>query len=327
MTVRASFPLTLVILVALCPRLHAEEPAPKPAESAVVPLPHADEPANEADAGADAAPTPSPSAPTDAPVVVVPALVPGESASKAVAPVAAPEGPAPSAPSVALPGSGPSYSPEQPAAVVSFTPAAATSVPARSRMGWFGVGLRLGTSEMHLAPSASLINQVNQASGASFTPGDFAIDSSAQTLTPTFHFGGSGYFFKIDLPFSFAPEFTTFGLGLYPVNVGFFVEQIDLFPYLSLGGTANVVKARATADPGTSNKIIGAIVEARAAIGVKYFPARGLAVSAEAGYAPWTAGIMMIPPSATPGSGANDATRMQGGTGSVVDFSLGLEWL
>ena len=189
------------------------------------------------------------------------------------------------------------------------------------------MGVRLGVSELHLAPSSSLIGQVNQASGQTFSPTDFAIASNARTLTPTLHFGGSGYFFKLDLPFTFAPEFTTFGLGLYPVNVGVFIDRLSLFPYLSLGGAANAVKSRPTPDPGTSNKLIGAIVQARAAIGVKYFPVRGLALSAEAGYSPWTAGIMLTPPSAAPGTGNSDQTRMQGGTGSILDFSVGAEWL
>jgi hypothetical protein len=146
-------------------------------------------------------------------------------------------------------------------------------------------------------------------------------------VTPTLHFGGSGYFFKIDFPFSFATEFTTAGLGLYPINVGVFIDQLDLFPYLSLGGTASVVRSNTTADPGTSDKIIGALVQARAAVGVKYFPVRGFALSVEAGYSRWAAGIMLMPPSAAPGTGADDQTRMQGGVGSVVDLSVGAEWL
>ncbi len=298
---------------------------------AVLPLPHAE--AEQADE------TPAPGAPKDPPAApAVPAAAPALDSTTAPSTDAAPapatlpaaEPAPPPAAVTALPeASEPALPPTSltrgaPVAIVSVGVRALPPVPSapRRRMGWGGVGIRYGVSELHLAPSSSLINKVNQASGQTFTPNDFAIDSSAQTLTPTFHLGGSGYFFKLDLPFSFAPAFTTVGLGIYPVNAGVFIERLSLFPYLSLGGAANVVKSHATSEPGTSNKIIGAMVQARGAVGVKYFPVRGFALSAEAGYSHWAAGIMFMPP-----PGAAGQTQMQGGTGSVVDFSIGAEWL
>ncbi len=200
---------------------------------------------------------------------------------------------------------------------------AATAPPAATpppRMGWFGAGIRLGMQDVHLMPPASLVNGVNAVSGQAFQSGNFAVDSNAWTVTPTLHLGGSGYFFKMDVPLSFAPQFTTFGLGLYPINFGVFIENASLFPYLSLGGAANLVDSRDTGDPSTSNKLIGAIVQARGALGLKYFPARGLALSGELGYSPWAAGILLVTP-------ANSSTQVHGGTGSVFDFSLGIEWL
>jgi hypothetical protein len=188
------------------------------------------------------------------------------------------------------------------------------------QMGWLGLGVRFGLQEVHLTPPASFVSTVNSASGQAFAAGDFAIDSSAWTVTPTLHLGGSGFFFKLDVPLSFASQFTSFGLGLYPINFGVFVESLSLFPYVSLGGAANLVESRDTGDPATSNKLMGAMVQARGALGLKYFPAQGLAVSAEIGYSPWAAGILLVTP-------ANSSTQVHGGFGSVFDFSLGLEWL
>jgi hypothetical protein len=187
------------------------------------------------------------------------------------------------------------------------------------QMGWLGLGVRFGLQEVHLTPPASFAT-VNSASGQAFAAGDFAIDSSAWTVTPTLHLGGSGFFFKLDLPLSFSSQFTSFGLGLYPINFGVFVESVSLFPYASLGGAANLVESRDTGDPSTSNKLMGAMVQARGALGLKYFPAQGLALSAEIGYSPWAAGILLVTP-------ANSSTQVHGGFGSVFDFSLGVEWL
>ena len=60
------------------------------------------------------------------------------------------------------------------------------------------------------------------------------------------------------------------------------------------------------------------------AAGLKFFPLHGLALSGEFGYSPWTAGAVALPPDGASGS---DATRFEGGFGSVLDFSFGVEWL
>ena len=114
------------------------------------------------------------------------------------------------------------------------------------------------------------------------------------------------------------------GLGLYPINYGIWFDRFAMFPYLSFGAVANFVTSHATSDPGTSNKLIGGIAQARLAAGVKFFPLHGLALSGEFGYSPWTAGAVALPPDGASGS---DATRFEGGFGSVLDFSFGVEWL
>jgi len=211
----------------------------------------------------------------------------------------------------------PSSTTPTPEAELAATAPATTPPP---HMGWFGAGVRFGMQDVHLMPPGSLVSSVNAASGQAFASGDFAVDSNAWTITPTLHLGGSGYFFKMDVPLSFAPQFTTLGLGLYPINFGVFIPSASLFPYLSLGGAANLVDSRNTGDPSTSNRLIGAIVQARGALGLKYFPAQGLALSGEIGYSPWAAGILLVNP-------AGSSTQVHGGVGSVFDFSFGIEWL
>jgi hypothetical protein len=190
------------------------------------------------------------------------------------------------------------------------------------RMGWFGVGLRVGYTQLHLEPPASLVGSYNTATGSSTTTAEHTVNSTATTVTPTLHLGGSGFFFKMDLPFTFASEYTMYGIGLYPINFGVYLPGLALFPYGSLGIASSLAQSHSTPDPATSDKLIGAVAQVRAAGGVKYFPLKSFALSFELGYSPWAAGVMLLPP----GAGSN-TTRTQGGFGSVWDFSLGLEWL
>jgi hypothetical protein len=192
------------------------------------------------------------------------------------------------------------------------------------RMGWFGLGARIGVTELRLTAPTGVVDSIEQITGGTAGVDQFALRSNVTTVTPTLHLGGSGYFFKLDLPISFGSSFSMVGLGLYPINFGIYLDPLAMFPYLSLGTVANVVTSHETADPGTSNKLIGGIIQARLAAGLKFFPLHGLALSGELGYSPWTAGAVALPPDSSSGS---DATRFEGGFGSVLDFSFGVEWL
>jgi len=205
--------------------------------------------------------------------------------------------------------------------------ATVTTSPAPShdegrRMGWFGLGLRLGYEELHLTPPSSVVGSYNAVTGSNDSTAQHTVRSTATTLTPTLHLGGGGFFFKMELPFSFASNYMSYGIGLYPINFGVYLPGVALFPYGSAGGTASIVQSHSTADPTTSNKIIGGVAQVRVAGGLKYFPIKNLAVSFEVGYAPWAAGVMLLPPA----SGSN-TTRTEGGFGSSWDLSLGVEWL
>jgi hypothetical protein len=196
--------------------------------------------------------------------------------------------------------------------------------PDVKRMGWFGLGARIGVTQLRLTAPSGVVDGLQQLTGGTAGADQFALRSNVTTITPTLHLGGSGYFFKLDLPISFGDSFSMVGLGLYPFNFGMYFHQLAMFPYLSFGAVANFVTSHSTSDPGTSNKLIGAIVQARVAGGVKFFPVRNLALSGELGYSPWTAGAVALPPDSSSGS---DATRFEGGFGSVLDFSFGVEWL
>lgn len=198
----------------------------------------------------------------------------------------------------------------------------APAAPEGRRMGWFGLGARLGFTELHLSPPASWVSTFNAATGSSVNASDYSLSTSARTITPTLHLGGGGFFFKLDVPISFAPRFLTYGVGLYPLNFGVYIPQVALFPYGTAGVLTSIVQSRGTFDPATSDKIIGALVQARVAAGLKYFPMHAMAVSFEVGYSPWAGGVLFLPP-----FDDHDATHTEGGFGSAWDLSVGVEWL
>jgi len=205
--------------------------------------------------------------------------------------------------------------------------ATVTTSPAPSqddgrRMGWFGIGLRAGYEELHLTPPSSVVGSYNAVTGSSTSTAEHTVRSTARTLTPTLHLGGGGFFFKLEVPLSLASNYFSYGIGLYPINFGVYLPGLALFPYGSAGGSASIVQSRDTPDPTTSNKIIGGVAQVRVAGGLKYFPIKNLAASFEVGYAPWAAGVMLLPPAA-----GSNTTRTEGGFGSSWDLSLGVEWL
>ncbi len=216
---------------------------------------------------------------------------------------------------------GPYDSSSTSATTVTTAPATPSSV---RRMGWFGIGARVGITQLRLIPPASVVNDIDQISGGTAVADQFALRSNVTTVTPTLHLGGSGFFLKLDLPISFGSNFTMVGFGLYPINFGIYFDRLAVFPYLSFGGVASIVTSHATPDPGTSNRLIGGVFQARVAAGLKYFPLHDLALSGEVGYSPWTAGAVALPSDS--GSGSN-ATHFEGGFGSVFDLAFGVEWL
>ncbi len=149
---------------------------------------------------------------------------------------------------------------------------------------------------------------------------DVSLRRSGYEGAPTFQMGGPGYFFKMDLPVRRLGDFTSYGVGIYPVNVGVYVRRLAILPYVSAGGSVNVVLHEQAMNGGSQN-LAGVVAQARMAVGVKYFPIRSFAASFELGMAK-AAGALVI----SPGSG-NDAAMPRSGVGSTLDGSFGIEWL
>jgi hypothetical protein len=224
------------------------------------------------------------------------------------------------------------------------------------RPGWFGMGIRFGIQGFNLsAGNAPLIgaqlqeaitnlnaavtayNAANPGSPvAPYSINDMNIAQSVFTITPTFHLGGDGYFFKFDVPIGLGGNITTLGLGIYPINYGYYIENIRLMPYLSLGATFNYAMSSGYTPPGggatTAMNGVGALISGRLALGAKYQIMNGLAAGLELGWSPFAAGGVVdatrlaaiggsttLPPA--PGSIA------RGGLGSILDGAISIDWL
>ena len=75
-------------------------------------------------------------------------------------------------------------------------------------MGWFGIGARVGVTQLRLTAPTSVVNSIEQLTGGTAGADEFALRSNVTTVTPTLHLGGTGFFFKLDLPISFGSSFT-----------------------------------------------------------------------------------------------------------------------
>jgi hypothetical protein len=161
------------------------------------------------------------------------------------------------------------------------------------------------------------------------------------TITPTFHFGGDGYFFKLDVPIGLSSDFDAFGVGLYPLNYGHYIPSLRLFPYGSIGIVAGATIAgsyHAPIGPTVTMNALGAKVEVgRFALGAKLRLVGGINVGAEVGYAPFSvAAFLDTAHLSQVQKNANSATPPQpppleaigrGGYGAIWDGSLLVEWM
>ena len=194
-----------------------------------------------------------------------------------------------------------------------------------------GIGLRVGTSyhSLDAGPIRNYIDDQGRKRGTDLA-GQIAaehmhdLQESAFTVAPSLHLGGSGYFFKAELPVAFASSFTSLGVGIYPLNYGLDLPGPGLFPYVSLGLAAHAARGTGA----QSGKWTGGLLQARAAAGLKWRATGQLAVSLEVGLAR-TAGLLSAP--ATESSGIAGLTAIRpamdasGGLGHTMDVSLGVD--
>ena len=207
----------------------------------------------------------------------------------------------------------------------------AESGPKPRRRSSTGVGLRVGSSyhSLDAGPIRSYIDDQGRKRGTDLA-GQLAAEhmhdlkESAFTLAPSLHLGGSGYFFKAELPVAFASSFTSLGAGIYPLNYGLDLAGPGLFPYASLGLAAHAARGTGA----QSGKWTGGFVQARGAAGLKWRASGRLAVSLEVGLAR-TAGLLSAPATESNGIAGLTAIRpamdASGGLGHTMDVSLGVD--
>lgn len=223
-----------------------------------------------------------------------------------------------------------------------------TPVPtpeALSELNWAGFGVRVGMFKLDVsAENVPLFNdQVSEALDAynevmgEGAAGEDAMDLKADLIqvVPTLHLGGDGFFFRLDLPVGFGDDITSFGLAMYPLAYGYYVESLGLFPYAAAGFGAHYATAGKVSANGAKFDVSqsGAFLQGRFAFGAKYRAYSKLNAVAEFGFSPWTvAGLvdtekMDAIKDAEIGSFPPDpASAVRAGAGSSVDFSLGVEW-
>lgn len=126
--------------------------------------------------------------------------------------------------------------------------------------------------------------------------------------------GGSGYFFRYDGGYGFYGDVRSVALGLYPINVGYYVSPWRLMPYVSAGWLVHVLWMK---EPSR----VGAIGSLRLALGVKRIDLGPFGVSAEVGAGLAARGLF--------GETAQEdlhTTPKLGGQGTTWDFMLGVGW-
>jgi hypothetical protein len=206
----------------------------------------------------------------------------------------------------------------------------------------------------YIATFNGMVQQWNQAHPEQQVPevkpfGEDALDLEANLLQviPTFHLGGDDYFFRFDVPIGFGDGVTSLGLGIYPLNYGYFIESIGLFPYVSLGTVLNVATASTYDGPSGKADVsqVGGIIQARAAVGAKYAFSDAFSGTLELGFTPWGIAGLVDTDKAEKiakqgGPAPEDVIDFEklrpidpgtaGRAGMIspaVDFSAGIEWL
>ena len=63
------------------------------------------------------------------------------------------------------------------------------------------------------------------------------------------------------------PTFNAAGVGLYPFRLEFEARSLAITSHISFGGKANVIRSHAGADLDSGFKVVGALAQARLAVG------------------------------------------------------------
>lgn len=265
----------------------------------------------------------------------------------------------------------------EPAPPVTGQVDAATVAGATRQLSWGGIGVRLGyfnlaakaedipmfgsdikdnreKANTYIATFNEAVRAWNQANPDDQVQeaepyGDDALnlDATLVQIIPTFHMGGDGYFFKLETPIGFGDGVTSLGLGLYPINYGYYVESMGLFPYLSAGLVLNYAQASTFSGSNGDEDVsqVGGIIQSRLALGAKYAFAESFSGTLELGFTPWGFAGLLDTDKAEKidrqgGVELDDVidlenrrpidpgSAIRGGTiSSAFDLSVGIEWI
>ncbi len=232
--------------------------------------------------------------------------------------------------------------------ILATVPSTASAV----EMGSFGFGVRLGTSAPSLAAgnvpvfggelqkqfdrANAAVDQYNASTGGNrphYDISEMNLDQRMLLVVPTLHFGGDGFFTKLEVPIRFSSDLFTIGLGFYPLNYGYLFETTGLFPYFSAGIVGSyAVSKRFTGPDGqsTSADAKGAVIEPRLSAGLKLFLVDHFPISVELGFSPYALGAVIDTSRPAPTGTSwpdNPALYARGGRGTVLDLTAGIEWL
>jgi hypothetical protein len=134
-------------------------------------------------------------------------------------------------------------------------------------------------------------------------------------IAPSVHLGGDGFYFKVEAPLRQSATMRSYGAGIYPLNYGLLVPALHVMPTASAGVVLSYLADRRT-------DAVGPLFETRVAVGIKFFPTRGLALSLDIARTPWALGALR-------GRGPDWWQRpdARGGIGNGWDLGVGVSWL
>jgi hypothetical protein len=141
------------------------------------------------------------------------------------------------------------------------------------RLGMLPLDLRASADTPLFGPSVErMIDKYNDAAAAydrasggttaRIDAGDVGVAQTLLVVAPGLELGAGGrYFFRLELPVGLGDDLTSFGVGIYPINVQVAVKR-NAALYASLGGSASWLDR-----PGEGD--LGALVAARVAGGLR----------------------------------------------------------
>ena len=183
-----------------------------------------------------------------------------------------------------------------------------------------GLGVNAGIVMLRLSADRAVrtfggTSGTQLADEAPSTIASFDLHENMMEIAPAVHLGGDRFFFKFEAPLRQSATLRGYGVGLYPLNYGHYVRALRIMPSVSMGAVFSYLKDRRT-------EAAGPLVETRVALGIKVFPTRGLALSADIARTPWAV-------AAVRGTGPDWWRRpdARGGLGDGWQFSLGVFWL